>query len=424
MNVAQQDSKSNKEKVVKTVQMLTAREYEQLGVDVKLELIQALIPIGLMHVSELLQAEVQQLAGERYQREAGGKRCVRYGSNKSSVKLGGQKVPMLVPRVRNQHTDQEMALATMGMLKDCGALDEVLLRRVLYGISCRNYEAAAGAVPGAMGLSGSTVSRKFIEATAAKLRQFQERDLSGLDLAAIWIDGKSFAEDLMVIAVGVTLDGRKQPLGFVQAGTENAKVLTAFLRELIDRGLSIDQGLLVVIDGGKGLRSAVEAVFGAKALVQRCQWHKRENVLEYLPKSERASMRKRLQRAYQKPTYAEARAALLEILQELKRRNLSAARSLEEGLEETLTLHRLGLFPLLGVSLKTTNGIESILSQVDRHCSKVSYWKNSSQKQRWLAAALLDIESRLRRIRGYQHLPLLREAIQQALNQKRKIQAA
>lgn len=199
MNVTQRNSKGKKGKVFKTVAMLTAQEYEQLEVDVKLELIQALIPVGLMHVSELLQAEVEQLAGERYQREAGGKKCVRYGRNKSSVKLGGQKVPTMVPRVRNQHSNQEIALATMRVLKDGGELDETLLRRVLYGISCRNYEAAAGAVPGAMGLSRSTVSRKFIEATATKLRQFQERDLSELDLVALWIDGKSFAEDLMVI---------------------------------------------------------------------------------------------------------------------------------------------------------------------------------------------------------------------------------
>jgi transposase-like protein len=171
----------------------------------------------------------------------------------------------------------------------------------------------------------------------------------------------------------------------------------------------------VVIDGSKGLRAAVKRALGKRAVVQRCQWHKRENVLKHLSKGEQAAMRRRLQRAYEKPTYQEAKAALNEILRELEQRNLSAARSLEEGLEETLTLHRLGVFGPLSVSLKTTNCIESIFSQVETRCRKVSHWKNASQKHRWLAASLLDIEPRLRRIRGYRHLPLLREAIQKAL---------
>ena len=296
-----------------------------------------------------------------------------------------------------------------------GEVDERLLRRVLYGLSCRNYEAAAEAVPGAIGLSASSVSRQFIKGTARQLREFQQRDLSGEDFVALWLDGKAFAEDLLVMALGLTLEGRKVPLGFVQAGTENAEVVTVFLRELLDRGLKIDAGLLVVIDGAKGLRAAVKRVLGKRATVQRCQWHKRENVVKYLPKGEQGAMRRRLQRAYEKPTYSEAKAALKEIVRELEQRNLSAARSLEEGLEETLTLHHLGLFAQLGASLKTTNCIESVLSQVESRCRKVSHWKNSSQKHRWLAASLLDIEPRLRRVRGYRHLPLLREALQKEL---------
>jgi transposase-like protein len=285
----------------------------------------------------------------------------------------------------------------------------------MYGISCRNYEAAAEAIPGAIGLSASTVSRQFIEATAKQLRQFQERDLSELNLVGLWLDGKTFAEDTMVIALGLTLEGRKVPLGFVQAGTENAGVLGVFLQELLQRGLKVESGVLVILDGGKGLRAAVKQVFRKRALVQRCQWHKRENVVKYLPKGEQGSMRRRLQRAYQKPTYREARAELDTILGELQQRNLSAARSLEEGLEETLTLHRLGVFSPLGNSLKTTNCLESIMSLVEARCGKVSHWKNSSQKHRWLAASLLDIEPRLRRVQGHRHLPLLREALQKEL---------
>jgi putative transposase len=406
------------------IRIVTAQEYEGLEVNGKIELIKALIPLGLMHAAEELQKEVTRLAGEWYEHEKGGKLCVRYGSNRSSIRIGGQKVPLVVPRVRNLRRDQEVPLQTLRQLREGGDLDELLLRRVLWGISCRNYEAAAGTLPEALGLSSSTVSRKFIEATAAALQEFQERDLSALDIIALVVDGKSFAEDTMVIAIGVTIAGDKVALGFVQAGTENAEIIGAFLRKLVERGLCIEEGLLVCIDGGKGLRAAVEQVFAKQALVQRCQWHKRENVVKYLPKGEQAAMRKKLQQAYEKPTYEEAKAALMKIHAELEQRNLSAVASLAEGLEETLTLHRLGLFPVLGVSLKTTNIIESILSQVEKRCGKVSCWKNSSQKQRWLATALLDIEPRLHRIKGHMHLPLLRQALQEQLHIKHKIQAA
>jgi transposase-like protein len=227
----------------------------------------------------------------------------------------------------------------------------------------------------------------------------------------VWIDGKTFAEDTMVVAMGLTMEGRKTPLGIVQAGTENKKVLMDFLRGLVDRGLKTDQGLLFVVDGGKGLLAALKEAFREKALIQRCQWHKRGNVVSYLPKSEQDAMRSKLQKAYEKSTYGEARSALLRIRDELRERNLSAASSLEEGLEETLTLHRIGVFEFLGKSLKTSNCIESVFSQVERKCRKICHWKNSSQKIRWLATCLLDMERRMRKIAGYKHLPLLREKI-------------
>jgi transposase-like protein len=249
----------------------------------------------------------------------------------------------------------------------------------------------------------------------ARLRELQERDLSRFDIMAIIIDGKTFAEDTMVTALGVTMGGQEVMLGFLQASTENADPLTAFLRELLDRGLNIDQGVLVAIDGSKGLRAAVGRAFGKKAVVHRCQWHKRENVVGHLAKSEQRWWRKRLQAAYERPTYEEAKAALQEVRRDLAERTLSAAGSLDEGFEETLTLHRLGLFGLLNMSLKTTNCLESVFSLVEALTGRVCYWKNASQKHRWLASALLDIEPRLNRIRGYRHLPRLREAIRRGL---------
>jgi transposase-like protein len=178
--------------------------------------------------------------------------------------------------------------------------------------------------------------------------------------------------------------------------------------------------LLVVIDGGKGLRSAVRQVFQKRALVQRCMWHKRENVVSYLPKSEQAQWRRRLQRAYDRPTYKEAHAELTKLHRALEGRNQSAAASLAEGLEETLTLHRLGVYAVLGVSFKTTNCLESTNALVEEHCAKVNVWKNSNQRHRWLATALLDVEPRLRRVKGHRHLPKLEAALRQALNVKER----
>jgi len=188
----------------------------------------------------------------------------------------------------------------------------------------------------------------------------------------------------------------------------------------LDRGLRIEQGLLCIVrlrltnvlDGAKGLHKAIQKVFGSQAVLQRCQWHKRENVVSYLPKSQQALWRRKLQGAYEKPTYAEAQSALLRIRQELRLINASAVASLDEGMEETLTLHRLGIFPQLGLSLKTTNCLESLMSQVGQRTDKVDRWRNSDQKQRWVASALLDIEPKLHRIKGYRHLPTLRAALQ------------
>ena len=219
----------------------------------------------------------------------------------------------------------------------------------------------------------------------------------------------------MMIAVGITLAGEKIPLGIVQIGTENTRAISEFLNTLKSRGFKTSGGLLAVIDGSKGLQAAIKKVFHKEVVIQRCQWHKRENVVSYLGVSEQEIFRKRLQAAYQKPTYTEAKNALMLISKELKIKNQSAQASLEEGLEETLTLHRLGLFKELGFSLKTTNGIESINSLIEKSCGKINYYKNSSQRLRWYAAALLDIEPRLHRINGYEHLPKLRYALQNEL---------
>ena len=415
-SIAETKKRSKKTKRLGPAHVLRSDQYAAFDVNSKLECIQALIPLGLMRIQELLEDEVCALAEARYERKVSRLPGRRHGSNPGSVRLAGQRHPCQLPRVQYVGGG-EIPLETLAHLRGTGKLDEVLLKRVLYGISCRNYEAAAAAVPGAIGLSSSTVSRSFTHASAKRLKGLQERDLSQLDIIAVFLDGKTFADMTMVVAVGITLTGEKHVLGFVETGTENEAVLTPFLQELEERGLNSSQGLLVIIDGGKGLRAAVRQAFGASALVQRCQWHKRENVVKHLPKGNQAPWRRRLQRAYQRPTYTEARAALKRLQTELENCNQSAARSLAEGLEETLTLHRLGVFALIGLSFKTTNCLESINALVEERCAKVDRWTNSHQRQRWLATALLDIEPRLRKVKGYRHLPKLREALQRELNQ-------
>ena len=247
---------------------------------------------------------------------------------------------------------------------------------------------------------------------------------------ALVLDGKTFAESTMVVALGITMTGEKRFLGFVETDTENEQVLTPFLRSLVERGLDVSQGLLVIVDGGKGLRAAVRHAFRHRALVQRCQWHKRENVVSDLAKRDLAKRdlakrdlakreqpvwRQRLQRAYHRPEYDEALAALQSLQHELEDRTQSAAGSLAEGLDETLTLHRLGVYGVLGRSLKTTNGLESINALIEERCAKVDHWQHSSQRHRWLATALLDIEPRLRKVMGYRHLPKLRDALKREL---------
>lgn len=291
-----------------------------------------------------------------------------------------------------------------------------MFRRVLAGVSTREYEAAAEAVPEAFGIAKSSVSRRFIRASADALRQCHTRRHDDREWLVLLLDGNTFADDQVVIALGITTDGEKRVLGLVQTATENKRTCATFVRELIERGFTAPQGLLVVLDGAKGLRAAVRDVFGDDVAVQRCQWHKRENVLRYLPKAKHTEWRRKLQTAYAHGAYAEAKRALQRLVSELAKLNESAARSLEEGLDETLTLHRLGLPEDLRRSLNTTNLIESVMAQIERKTHRVDHWRSSDQKHQWCAATLLQIEQNFRRIRGRKHLPLLQAALKDKLH--------
>jgi len=382
----------------------------------KIALIQTLIPMGLKAVEETLQAEVTGLAGPRYhnrENELG-----RHGSNSGSVYVYDQKVRVAVPRVQHKVTGEEIGLGTYAAFQQPTTIDALSLSRMIHGISTGNYQETALTIPETLGLKRNSVSKRWIRASAKKLQALQERDLSGYDIIGIFIDGKAFSrEKEMVVAAGVTLTGEKVILGFVETSSENHRVIRQFFQGLKARGLRVDRDILFIMDGSKGIQKGVDDEFPDTAFVQRCTWHKREDILSYLSDGDKERFRPRLQNAYEKSSYAEAKEALTSIRTELSRINLSAVNSLDEGFEDTLTLQKLGVFEQLGTSFKTTNVIENVNKLIETKISRVCYWKNSSQRQRWLGTVLWIVEPKLRKVKGYRYLPMLRAAMQR-MNQK------
>jgi transposase-like protein len=355
-------------------------------IDVELHLLQHHTRMARLLAETILDEEVEALTGARYSRKLSGHSLRRWGSNPGSIRIGDERVPIDVPRVRDTEAGTERPLQSYQAMKEAAPSEE-LAEAILLGLSQRDIEGTpsqrvAGQFIDGFGLSQSSVSRRFQERAEEALKEFEHRSLEDDNVLALWIDGKHVAGEQMIICMGVTETGHKKVLGFTQATTERAEPIIELFRTLLQRGLRFEEGLLCIVDGGKGLRKAIQEVFGSWAQVQRCQWHKRENVVSYLPKADQSTWRKKLGRAYQELTYERAKQRLLALRAELEQINRNAARSLEEGLEETLTLHRLGLFDELGRSLKTTNCIENLNGQVDRRLDKVKRWHHSPQRHR------------------------------------------
>lgn len=408
-----------KVKVVKRREAL--RELAELGgiddVDVKVSLIQALIPVGLEKVTALLQDEVTRLAGEPRKH---GKINTRWGSQGDSVYLLDQKVPVSVPRVRNKFLNSEVALEAYQRFQEPHRLDEQLFLKLLNGLSTHKYRESAELAPEVFGISASNVSKRFRFKGKAYLEKLLSRRLDEHDFIALFLDGKTYAKDGIVVTLGITAEGRKVIVGIEQMNTENSRAVGQFFDKLIQRGLTYEQGLLCVIDGAKGFTKAIEDKFKECAFIQRCQQHKKENVVSYLPLGLQKTYRLRLAQAYEQATYAQAKSALNAIALELDRVNPSAAASLREGLEETLTLHQLGLSKELRRSFSSTNCIESVLSQVGQFTDKVDRWRNGKHIQEWAAASLMHIEPRLHKVNGWRHLKLLRERMQNAMRNRKQ----
>ena len=381
-------------------------------VDIKVWLLQAGMPAILTHVHEVFEEEVQRLAGIK---GTHGKSVVRWGGQGGSIYLTDQKVPVRVPRVRNMQTAREVPLEAYHKLQSPRHADEQAYRKIINGVSNRKYYDAAALVPQVYGISASSVSQRFIKQASYALQQLQERRLDHYEFVVLFIDGKRFADDGVMISLGITLQGEKVILGLEQTATENSRAIEQHITGLKERGLNYSQGMLCVIDGSKGIHKAVKEAFKECAVIQRCQWHKIENVVSYLPKSLHALWRAKLRQAYAQHGYAQAKQTLLMLKGELKIINPSAAASLEEGFEETLTLHRLKVHAQLSKHLRTTNTLESVMAQVEQYTERVDRWHNGAQIQRWNAAALMEIEPRLNRVHGFRYLPLLQEQLRQEL---------
>ena len=392
------------------------------NLDVKLQAMQHHLEISRMLINDILEDEVIQYAGQKYQRDKPhGGQYSRWGYNPGSVKLGSERLRVSVPRMYDNINKSNKSLKTYEQLQELQSVDDRVLKAVILGLSTRNYEPVIKNLMDSFGISHSSVSNDFIEQSSSRLEMFENRNLSEYDFIALFIDGKYLAKEQVLIVLGVTVQGEKVPIGFIQTATENSKSISELLANLIERGLKYEDGLLCVIDGSKGIYKAVKTVFGAYAVIQRCQWHKRENVLSYLPEHKAANYRKQMNKAYNIEDYQEAKQNLLEIINDLKVDNMSAARSLKEGLEETLTLHRLGLTADFKGSFSTTNAIENLNSQLGKYLRNVKRWTNSEQRYRWVASALFEIEQRMRRVNNYKKLHKMRTVLRQEVSEQKKI---
>jgi len=360
---------------------------------------------GLQLMDLMMQAEVEELVGKRSQRQES-RTANRWGSERGYCVVMGQKVPIQRPRVRTTD-DKEVRLGSYEMFHRGEPLTETVWEKLMLGLSTRKYGEAVRQFGAAYGLEKSAISEHFIEASQEKLKQMMERRLDKTGFCALLIDATPFQGQHLVVALGINEDGRKTILGIRQGATENATVVGELLGDLLERGLDFPEPRLYVLDGAKALTSAVKKYAGESAAIQRCQVHKRRNVLDHLTDEQKPAVAKKLNAAYALESYDAAKQSLNTLHRELMDLNPSAARSLGEGMEETLTVHRLHLPMQLRKTLASTNVIESAFSIVEQVCRNVKRWHDGDQRERWVGSGLLVAEKQFRRVQGYKQIPML-----------------
>ena len=367
--------------------------------------------MGKAALEAVLLISAEQVAGPAHPGRPGGA-IRRHGEQGGVVALGAQKVRVSKPRLRRKGGGRgaEVALPAYAAMQSDESLRERMLAIVMRGVSTRNYQEVVPELAERCGVSRSAVSRQLQEASAESLQRLCERRFDEVDLLVIYLDGKHFGGHQVVSAIGVDAEGCKHVLGLTEGATENAVVVKELLEDLVARGVKSERKRLFVIDGSKALRKAIDDVFGKHNLVQRCQAHKRRNVISYLPKAMQGEVGAELRAAW-KLGPKEGMARLRTQLEWLERTHPKAAASLREGLEETFTIARLGVSPMLRKCLTTTNIIESSLSGVENRTGRVTRWRSGEMALRWAAAAALETERNFRRIIGHEDLWMLKAAL-------------
>jgi putative transposase len=371
---------------------------------------------GLALMQTVMEEEVRHLAGERHQQHEG-RRAHRWGKEDGYCVVDGQKVPIRKTRLRTPDK-REQRLGSYELFQRSGPMQAGVWDKMMRGLSTRNYGAVVKDFHNAYGVEKSAVSENFIEASREKVKQLMERPLGELRLCAVLIDGTPFKDRQMIAALGIGCDGTKTVLGIREGATENTAVVSGLLSELVERGLDFSIPRLYVLDGGKALAAAVRKYAGEAGFIQRCQVHKKRNVVDHLPDEHKADVKRKLQNAYAMADYADAKRALERLHRELMDLNPSAARSLEEGMEETLTVHKLRVPEQLRRTLCCTNVIESAFSIVETVCRNVKRWRDGDHIERWVGSGLLVAERQFRKIIGHRQIPLLLSSLATAVSKK------
>jgi transposase-like protein len=354
-----------------------------------------------------------------------GEALYHWGTQTGYFSVGGQKVSVERPRVRRgRGKGKEVIPTTYSRFQDPGERPRRVMKEALAHVSCRKYPEAIETLREGYGISKSVVSRDLVRETSRALENLCARSLKDFDLAVLMIDGVELDGTVFVAALGIDQNGYKRILGFHDGATENSEVCIRLIEDLRERGLQLDHPFLAVLDGSKALSKALRNVAGDHVIVQRCLAHKIRNIQSYLPKEYQGPISVKLRAAYAMTDYAAARRALKAVEKELERINPSAAHSLQEGLEETLTLHRLGVPEYLRTKLSTTNSIESSYSRSRDVMRNVKRWTNHGQKQRWMATALLQAEKSFHRLQGYRDLPKLRDSLLLYQTEQRRMKNA
>ena len=399
-------------RVMPAVQVQISLPVQGVLRDVRHAFLGLCIDAGQKVLAAMMEADRIALCGPKGVPDAA-RRAVRGGSTASQVVLGGQRIAVRRPRARSR-SKGELALPSYEWAACGDPLDAATMAAIAAGVSTRRYASTQEPVPAAhrpRAASKSAVSRRFVQMSQEQLTQWLARPIGDLELPVVMIDGMHYRDRVILLALGIDAKGDKHVLGLREGSTEATRVVASLLSDLVERGLDADRMRLWVIDGGKALRKAIVQTFGQRALIQRCQEHKRRNVLEHLPEDMHASVKRTLKDAWSASDADLARKQLARLASSLQAKHPGAAASVREGLDETLTVQALGITGSLYRTLRTTNPIENLNSSVARYCRNVKRWGDGQMVLRWVASALSDAATRMRKLRGCSQMRTLLKAL-------------